>query len=96
MRLEMLTQTLLLGAVLGVAPLKAVCAPTERSGATGASVESTSQKVSQVQKPRTSGQVQVKDGKGALAGKSAEAEEAVPEKLPPAEPQSIALRGVRG
>lgn len=110
MRFETLLRTLLLGVALGVSPAWAAeLAPAERVGGGADALQSLPAKDVSNSQQRRLKKARIKGGKraadteavlkkdGAAANRnSGEAAAAIPENIPPAEPQSIALRGVRG
>jgi hypothetical protein len=112
MKLATLTRTLLLGMVLGASPVSAteIAAPAERLGGNENILRPPAARdVSNSQQQRRVEKAKIKESKGAtdteaalkkrraVAEKSTDgAGEAAPENAPPAEPESIALRGVRG
>lgn len=109
MKLETWMQTLLLSAALGAGSVSAIAVPAERlGGSVSASAgkdtpNNGKQRRAEKSKRKTDNHKVAADTEPVLkkrsdaADKSAEgAGEAVPENLPPVEPQSIVLRGVRG
>ncbi len=111
MRFKALTRIMMLGMALGASPLSLAAesaAPAERPGV-GTMHPSAAGELPDSRQQRRGEKPKNKDGKGAADKKAVTkkrnaaadsgtvgAGEAVPDNVPPAEPQSIALRGVRG